>query len=67
MGPKKQYIKQGNRACNLIPFDSSQRASHFSVFVCQNLMKNGHGKRAPKWRWPILGHKMAILATFFEI
>ena len=21
--------------------------------------------RAPKWRWPILGHKMAILATFF--
>ena len=23
--------------------------------------------RAPKWRWPILGHKMAILATFFEI
>ena len=44
----------------MIPFDSSQRASHFSVFVCQNLMKNGHGKRARQsgaglfWaiRWP---------------
>ena len=23
--------------------------------------------RAPKWRWPILGHKMAILATFFGV
>ena len=29
MGPKNQYIKQGDGA------------SHFSVFVCQNLMKNG--------------------------
>ena len=27
MEPKTQYIKQGD--------------SHFSVFVCQNLMKNG--------------------------
>ena len=26
-----------------------------------------HGKRAPKWHWPILGHKMAILATFLKI
>ena len=41
MGPKNQYIKQGDRAYNFIPFDSSQRASHFSVLVCQNLMKNG--------------------------
>ena len=41
MGPKNQYIKQGDRAQYCIPFDSSQRASHFSVFVCQNLMKNG--------------------------
>ena len=41
MEPKNQYIKQGDRAQNFIPFDSSQRASHFSVFVCQNLMKNG--------------------------
>ena len=41
MGPKNQYMKQEDRASNLIPFDLSQRASHFSVFVCQNLMKNG--------------------------
>ena len=70
MGPKNQTIKQEERELNFfIPFDLSRRASHFSVFVCQNWMKNGkvmtmRSARA-KVALAILGHKMAILATFF--
>ena len=41
MGPKNQILKQGNRAYLFNPFDLSRRDSHFSVFVCQNWMKNG--------------------------
>ena len=41
MGPKNQILKQGDRAQLFNPFDSSRRDSHFSVFVCQNWMKNG--------------------------
>ena len=38
---KTNILKQGDRAYFFISFDSSQRVSHFSVFVCQNWMKNG--------------------------
>ena len=62
MGSKNQNIKQGERAELFIPFDSSRRASHFSVFVYQNWMKNGQ-----VMTMAILGHWIAILATFFEI
>ena len=41
MGSKNQILKQGDRAKLFNPFDSSRRDSHFSVFVCQNWMKNG--------------------------
>ena len=58
MGSKNQNIKQGERAELFIPFDSSRRASHFSVYW----MKNGQ-----VMTMAILGHWMAILATFFEI
>ena len=54
MGYKNRNIKQGDRAHLFIPFDSSRRASHFSVFVCQNWIKNGQVmtmQSAPKWRW----------------
>ena len=30
-----QNLKQGDRAKLFFPFDSSRRASHFIVFVCQ--------------------------------
>ena len=56
MGPKNQNRKL------FIPFDSSRRASHSSVFVYQNWMKNCHVMTMPKWRWLF----MAILATFFD-
>ena len=69
MGPKKQNLKQGDRA-KLIPFDSSRRASHFSLFVCQNWMKNGQvltiEARMAFWARAI-SNKIVILATFFEI
>ena len=71
MGPKNQNLKQRDRAYLFIPFDSSRRASHFIVFVCQNWMKYGQVMTMPsahaKVALAILGHKMAILATFFEI
>ena len=41
MGPKNKNIKQGDKAYIFIPFGLSRRASHLSVFVCQNWMKNG--------------------------
>ena len=47
MEPKNQNLKQGVRDKLFIPFDSSQRASHFSVFVCQNLMKYGQVMTMP--------------------
>ena len=69
MGPKNQNLTQGDRA--FIPFDSSRLASHFSVFVCQNWMKNSQvmimQSVCAKVVLAISGHKMAILATFFEI
>ena len=38
------------------------------VFIITNTMRSARGEaRAAKWRYPILGHKTAILATFFEI
>ena len=40
MGPKNQILKQGDRAFSFL-IHSSRRDSHFSVFVCQNWMKNG--------------------------
>ena len=70
---RAQKTKSKARVLSLvfIPFDSSRRASHFSVFVCQNWMKNGqvmtlrsaHAKVALAY----FGPKMAILATFCEI
>ena len=71
MAPKNQIIKQGDRAYLFNPFNSSRRDSHFSVFVCQNWMKNGqsydHGKRTRQSGiWPILCQLMAILAKFLR-
>ena len=41
-GAKNQILNLGDIAKFFNPFDLSRRASHFSVFVCQNWMKNGH-------------------------
>ena len=47
-----------------------RRASHFSIFVCQNWMKMAKlwpCQARAKVALAILGHRIAILATFFEI
>ena len=41
MAKKPIYKSKEIELSFFIPFDSSQRVSPFSVFVCQNWMKNG--------------------------
>ena len=37
----EQKMAQKPKSKAFIPFDSSRRAIHFSVLVCQNWMENG--------------------------
>ena len=65
-GPKTKILSK-----DFISFDLSRRPCHFSVFVCQNWIKNGqvmsmqsaHAKVALAF----LGHEMDIFATFCDI
>ena len=66
-GAQKPKFKAMSKSLVFIPFDSFRRASHLSVFVCQNWMENGQvmtndhacmpSARA-KVALAIMGHKM---------
>ena len=70
-GAKKPKYKARRKS---LAFYSIQLVSSSLSFKCIRLSKldekwpsYDHAKRTPKRRWPILGRKMDILATFFEI
>ena len=69
IGPKNQILKQGDSfLIHSIRLDEIVILVYSFVKIGWKMAKLWPWEaRAAKWRYPILGHKTAILATFFEI